>query len=123
MTEERLQRRLAAILAADAVGYSRLMGVDEAGTLARLKAMLRSLKNIARPVRIYRVDFGDESAARPVASTLPLSDTPSIAVLPFQNMSGDPEQDYFCDGLVEDIITTLSKLPRLRVIARNSSFV
>ena len=48
---------------------------------------------------------------------------PSIAVLPFQNMSGDAEQDYFCDGLVEDLITALSKLAGLRVIARNSSFV
>ena len=65
-----------------------------------------------------------EMAAR---SRLPqhsaLADKPSIAVLPFQNMSGDPEQDYFCDGLVEDIITTLSKLAGLRVIARNSTFV
>jgi adenylate cyclase len=54
---------------------------------------------------------------------LALPDKPSIAVLPFQNMSGDPEQEHFCDGLVEDIITTLSKLARLRVIARNSTFV
>jgi adenylate cyclase len=52
-----------------------------------------------------------------------MPDNPSIAVLPFQNMSGDAEQDYFCDGLVEDIITTLSKIARLRVVARNSSFV
>jgi adenylate cyclase len=67
------------------------------------------------------------SSARVVTSVeradLKLPDKPSIAVLPFQNMSGDPEQDYFCDGLVEDIITTLSKLAGLQVIARNSSFV
>jgi adenylate cyclase len=244
MAEERLQRRLAAILSTDVVGYSRLMGIDEAGTLARLKAsrselidpkiaahlgrvvklmgdgMLvefgsavdavacaieiqrgmternaaeaqdkrielriginvgdiiiegndifgdgvniaarlegiadpggiclsrgahdqvkgkvdvvfedggeQQLKNIAEPMRVYRM--------RPIATaanvtsrvTAPFrlpSDRPSIAVLPFQNMSGDPEQDYFCDGLVEDIITTLSKLAGLRVIARNSTFV
>ena len=68
------------------------------------------------------------SRSRPTATESPagrasLQDKPSIAVLPFQNMSGDAEQEYFCDGLVEDIITTLSKLDGLRVIARNSSFV
>ena len=241
MAEERLQRRLAAILAADVVGYSRLMGIDEAGTLARLKALRRnlidpqiaahsgrivklmgdgvlvefgsavdavacaiaiqkhvrehdagasaaepiqlrvginvgdiiidgddifgdgvniaariesvaapggislsedawrqvqgkvaanfvdsgehSLKNIARPVRVYRVELGGEGTTPPTTPAAVLPDRPSIAVLPFQNMSGDAEQDYFCDGLVEDIITTLSKLAGLRVIARNSSFV
>ena len=241
MAEERLQRRLAAILSADVVGYSRLMGIDEAGTLARLKALRRdlidpniaahsgrivklmgdgvlvefgsavdavacaieiqkhvrehdagrseanpiqfrvginvgdiiiegddifgdgvniaariesvaapggislsedawrqvqgkvaanfvdsgeqSLKNIARPVRVYRVDLGGEGTTLPTAPASALPDKPSIAVLPFTNMSGDAEQDYFCDGLVEDIITTLSKLAGLRVIARNSSFV
>ena len=82
-----------------------------------------SLKNIARPVRVYRVELVKPrcpAASRP-APILP--EKPSIAVLPFQNMSGDPEQDHFCDGLVEDIITTLSKLAELRVTARNSSFV
>ena len=82
-----------------------------------------NLKNIARPVRVYRAKLDEERAAEPAAAPLPSPDQPSIAVLPFQNMSGDPEQDHFCDGLVEDIITTLSKLPGLRVIARNSSFV
>jgi adenylate cyclase len=82
-----------------------------------------SLKNIARPVRVYRVELGGESATQPAAPAPTLQDKPSIAVLPFQNMSGDPEQDYFCNGLVEDIITTLSKLAGLRVIARNSSLV
>ena len=239
MAEERLQRRLAAILSADVVGYSRLMGIDEAGTLSRLNALRRewidptiaahsgrivklmgdgalvefasavdavncaieiqrklrdhdadvpkptpfgfgsgsmsaisssrvttssatastsrlglkaspslaaslfprtpgdkfrgksrptssmpaseSLKNIAKPVRVYRLELGREGVSQHPELALP--DKPSIAVLPFQNMSGDAEQDYFCDGLVEDIITTLSKLAGLRVIARNSSFV
>ena len=240
MAEERLQRRLAAILSADVVGYSRLMGIDEARTLSRLNALRRelidpaiashagrivklmgdgalvefgsavdavtcaieiqkqlrerdadgesdpirfriginvgdiiidgedilgdgvnvaariegiaepggvsisedawrqvqgkvaanfvdageqSLKNIARPVRVYRFEPAKQSATELASPTSPLRETPSIAVLPFQNMSGDPEQDHFCDGLVEDIITTLSKLAALRVIARNSTFV
>ncbi len=241
MAEARVERRLAAILAADVAGYSRLMGVDEEGTLAALKTCRReiidpkiaehrgrivkttgdgalaefasavdavrcameiqrgmaesnavvsedrriefriginvgdiiidqgdiygdgvniaarieaiaepsgisisedawrqvqgkvaanfvdggehSLKNIARPVRVYRVELGEEVTTQPAAPASVLPDKPSIAVLPFQNMSGDAEQDYFCDGLVEDIITTLSKLAGLRVIARNSSFV
>ena len=244
MAEHRIQRRLAAILAADVVGYSRLMAADEAGTLTALKAhrkevleplvarhqgrifkvvgdgvlvefasavnavqcavdlqqsmaaanagqpedrhiILRigvnlgdvmveggdlygdgvnvaarlegvadpggiclsrgahdqvkrkldvvfedggeqQLKNIAEPVRVYRMR--PITAAASITSHLtapvrPLPDKPSMAVLPFQNMSGDPEQDYFCDGLVEDIITTLSKLTGLRVTARNSTFV
>jgi adenylate cyclase len=241
MAEARAERRLAAILVADVAGYSRLMGVDEEGTLAALKAHRRELvdpkiaehrgrivkttgdgalvefasavdavrcaldiqrgmaernsdvaedrriefriginvgdiitdegdiygdgvniaarieslasrgticlsdnayqqvkgkfaldvsdtgeqqlKNISQPVRVYRVELGGESTTKPIAPTLSFPDTPSIAVLPFQNMSGDVEQDYFCDGLVEDIITTLSKVAGLRVIARNSSSV
>ena len=239
MAEERLQRRLAAILAADVVGYSRLMGIDEAGTLARVNALRRelidptiashagrvvklmgdgalvefasavdavtsaieiqrkvreretgsdpirlrigvhvgdiiiengdifgdgvnvaarlegvaepggisisedawrqvqgkvaadfvdtgeqSLKNIARPLRVYRQKLdAQQGNARPAAAPAPSPEQPSIAVLPFQNMSGDPEQEHFCDGLVEDILTTLAKLSGLRVIARNSSFV
>ena len=242
MAEERLQRRLAAILSADVVGYSRLMGLDEAGTLSRLYALRRgfidptiaahagrivklmgdgalvefasavdavtcaieiqrqlrehdagrleanpiqfriginvgdiiiegedilgdgvnvaariegiaepggisisedawrqvqgkvaanfvdageqSLKNIARPVRVYRLDLAPKSATAPDASRpMPAqSDKPSIAVLAFNNMSGDPEQEYFSDGICEDIITDLSKLSELHVIARNSSF-
>jgi adenylate cyclase len=241
MAEERLQRRLAAILSADVVGYSRLMGFDEAGTLARLNALRRELidptiaahsgrivklmgdgalvefasavdavtcaieiqrqlrehdasrpeanpiqfriginvgdiiiegddilgdgvnvaariegiaepggisisedawrqvqgkvpanfidageqilKNIARPVRVYRVEFDKESSTSAAGAPLLSRDKPSIAVLPFQNLSGDTEQDYFCDGLVDDILTSLSKLAGMRVIARNSSFV
>ena len=224
----RPERRLAAILAADVVGYSRLMGADEEGTLERLKALRRevidpkiaenkgrivkttgdgllvefasvvdavrcaaewqgampeecpiawrigvnlgdviaeesdiygdgvnvaarleafaepggicvsgivheqvrdkldlafedsgeqSLKNIARPLRVYRVGTAARSNA-----PLPLPEKPSIAVLPFQNLSGDPEQDYFADGMVEEIITALSRIRSLFVIARNSSF-
>ncbi|HYD07291.1 MAG TPA: adenylate/guanylate cyclase domain-containing protein, partial [Reyranella sp.] len=84
-----------------------------------------SLKNIDRPVQAYRVTIGGERsspASAPAAVPLPLPDKPSIAVLPFQNMSGDPEQDYFADGIVEDVITALSRTKSLFVIARNSSF-
>jgi TolB-like protein/class 3 adenylate cyclase len=97
----------------------------------------QSLKNIARPMRVYRVrpecpllnpppQAGEGSArsARVGAAgpTLSLPDKPSIAVLPFANMSGDPEQEYFADGMVEEIITALSRIRWLFVIARNSSF-
>jgi TolB-like protein len=80
----------------------------------------QQLKNIARPVRVYRVRFG--GAAPNSRPALPLPDKPSIAVLPFQNMSGDPEQEYFADGVVEEIITALSRFRHLFVIARNSTF-
>jgi len=87
------------------------------------------LKNIVEPMRSWRLLLDENTPSKrsekpssePALLTLP--DKPSIAVLPFQNMSGDPEQEHFCDGLVEDIITTLSKLAGLRVIARNSTFV
>src|SRR5213596_481931 len=78
------------------------------------------LKNIARPMRVYRIDLA--GAAEAPHLRLPLPDKPSIAVLPFQNISGDPEQDYFADGMVEEIITALSHFRQLFVIARNSSF-
>lgn len=86
------------------------------------------LKNIAEPMHIYSLQVGGATAAKATASTgtapgLSLPDKPSIAVLPFQNMSGDPEQEYFADGTVEDIITALSHFRQLFVIARNSSFV
>jgi adenylate cyclase len=241
MSADRVERRLAAILAADVAGYSRLMGADEEGTLERLKALRRELvdpkiaehhgrivkttgdgvlvefpsvvdavrcavavqqamperdadiaadnrielriginlgdvivegddlygdgvniaariealadagsvfvsntvydhvrdrlpfvfedlgeqqvKNIARPVRVYRVRDGTAAKAPShPAPVLPLPDKPSIAVLPFANMSGDPEQEYFADGMVEEIITALSRIRWLFVIARNSSF-
>jgi TolB-like protein len=83
-----------------------------------------ALKNIARPVRVFAIADATNVTVSPAQSTptLPLPDKPSIAVLPFQNMSGDPEQEYFADGMVEDIITGLSRSKSLFVIARNSSF-
>jgi len=84
----------------------------------------QQVKNIARPVRVYRVRDVGGAANSPSAfqPALPLPDKPSIAVLPFQNISGDPEQEYFADGMVEEIITALSRIRWLFVIARNSSF-
>ncbi len=244
MTQERVQRRLAAILAADVVGYSRLMGEDEEGTLAALTAHLtdsiepciaehrgrvvkttgdgllaefasvvdavrcavtfqdgmrernadtpearrivfriginlgdvivqnddvygdgvnvaarleglappggvvvsglvyetvrakldfgfedlgpQTVKNIAEPVHAFAIqsEAGAPSLDDPKeAAPLAVPDKPSIAVLPFENMSSDPEQEYFSDGVSEDIITDLSKIPDLMVIARNSTFV
>jgi len=241
LATERVQRRLAAILAADVAGYSRLIGADEEGTLARLKAHRRELidpkiaqhkgrivkttgdgvlaefastvdalrcagevqaamternaavpadsriafrigihqgdivvedgdifgdgvniaarlegwaepggicvsarvqedaagkldlafedmgeqqlKNIARPVRVFRVRPNRVAEARRTPEpSLALPDKPSVAVLPFTNMSGDPEQEFFADGIAEDIITALSRYPSLFVIARNSCF-
>ena len=247
MAEARVERRLAAILAADVVGYSRLMGIDEEGTLNQLRSIRaelidpkitehrgrivkttgdgllvefgsvvdglrcatewqrgmaernagtpddriefriginvgdvavedgdifgdgvnvaarleglaepggicvsarvqedaagrldltfddmgeQALKNIARPVRVYRVratgatptETTPKATPTEIAPALALPDKPSIAVLPFQNMSGDPEQEFFADGIAEDIITALSRYPSLFVIARNSSF-
>ena len=248
MSDERVERRLAAILAADVAGYSRLMGANEEGTLAQLKSVRKalvdptiaahrgrivkttgdgmlvefasavdavrnaveiqrsmaeqntavpqdqriefrigihvgdiifddndifgdgvniaarlegiaepggvcmsddayrqvrgkveiacddmgqqSLKNIAEPMRAWRVRLTGQAPsavksglAMSQPQVLPPPDKPSIAVLPFQNMSGDPEQEYFADGIVEDIITALSRFKALFVIARNSSFV
>src|SRR5258708_3511966 len=90
----------------------------------------QQVKNITRPVRVYRVGprpsrppAGETPAIQPTAPpVLPLPDKPSIAVLPFANMSGDPEQEYFVDGMVEEIITALSRIRWLFVIARNSTF-
>ena len=111
---------------------------DEAHRLVRDRMPLdwrdageHTVKNIARPVRIWCWSPGPAPAAAPAATpvppaegprALPLPDKPSIAVLAFQNMSGDPEQEYFSDGITEDIITNLSKYRGFFVIARNSSF-
>ena len=128
---------------------SRLEGIAKPGTIClsedayrQVKARLdlaisdlgtTQLKNIAEPIRVYSVEVGVAAQARPAtgdehaaqekpAERLALPDKPSIAVLAFQNMSGDPEQEYFSDGITEDIITDLSKLSELHVIARNSTF-
>jgi adenylate cyclase len=87
----------------------------------------QALKNIGRPIRVFRVALGDAPDQRDpevaaVKPPLPLPDKPSIAVLPFENMSGDPDQQYFADGMVEEIITALSRIRWLFVVARNSSF-
>ena len=83
----------------------------------------QALKNIARPVHVYRLDLGQKAASVSGLRQIPTQvDKPSIAVLAFSNMSGDPEQEYFSDGISEDIITDLSKLSELHVIARNSTF-
>jgi adenylate cyclase len=83
----------------------------------------QQVKNIAQPIKAYRIRDDNSPTATPViGSSLPLPDKPSIAVLPFANMSGDPEQEYFADGMVEEIITALSRIRWLFVIARNSSF-
>ena len=91
----------------------------------------QTLKNIAEPMRVWRVQMASAfvsaipthlSSASGHSELPPFPDRPSIAVLPFQNMSGDSEQDYFADGMVDDIITALSRFKSLFVIARNSSF-
>jgi adenylate cyclase len=84
----------------------------------------REVKNVAEPLRVYRIAGDGPTAASvpPTAETLALPDKPSIAILPFTNMSGDPEQEYFADGVSEDIITALSRIRWFFVIARNSSF-
>jgi adenylate cyclase len=128
---------------------ARLEGVAEPGAIclseqaywqvkARLDLQVRDLghtqlRNIAEPVRVHSLQVGLPAQAKPTAPAEgkseekppprpALSEKPSIAVLPFANMSGDAEQEYFADGISEDIITALSKLSQLFVIARNSSF-
>jgi adenylate cyclase len=126
---------------------ARLEGIAKPGTIClsedayrQVKARLNlavsdlgatQLKNIADPIRVYALEVGTPANGKPVAqgglATQPpaqpaMLDKPSIAVLAFNNMSGDPEQEYFSDGISEDIITDLSKLSELHVIARNSTF-
>jgi adenylate cyclase len=82
----------------------------------------REVKNVAEPLRVYLI-VPEKSAAAPAANEVPaLPDKPSIAVLPFDNMSGDPEQEYLADGITEDLITALSKIRWFFIIARNSTF-
>lgn len=82
----------------------------------------QKLKNIVKPVRVYRVIMAADSHESVMDETLELPAKPSIAVLPFKNLSGEPEQEFFSDGFTEDIITTLAKIPRMLVIASESSF-
>src|ERR1700757_1705945 len=99
---------------------------DQIGTKLPVEFMdlgPQQVKNITQPIKAYRIrDETLPSAAPVVDSSLPLPDKPSIAVLPFANMSGDPEQEYFADGMVEEIITALSRIRWFFVIARNSTF-
>jgi adenylate cyclase len=82
----------------------------------------QTVKNIAEPVRAYRVQLEIDSAASKLSGSLELPDKPSVAVLPFNNMSGDPEQNYFAEGISEDITTELSRFHSIFVISRNSAF-
>ncbi len=135
MSEQSVIRRLAAIVAADVAGYSRLIAADEEGTLAALHRHRAEL--IEPKIAEYRgriantagdsllIEFpsvGESDAeAKPFPAT-PVSEKPSIAILPFTNMSDDPKQEYFSDGITEDIITGLSKNRSFFVISRGTSF-
>jgi len=99
-------------VARDHIGNKLPLAFDDLGE--------QQVKNIPEAIRVYRVQTG--APAPPPVVALPLPDKPSIAVLPFQNLSGDPEQEYFADGMVEEIITALSRIRWFFVIARNSTF-
>ncbi len=101
----------------DQIGTKLDLAIDDLGP--------QSVKNIAEPVRTYRVRVDSATPTSTPggdAPVLPLPDKPSIAVLPFQNMSGDPDQEYFSDGITEDIITAISRIRQFFVIARNTTF-
>jgi adenylate cyclase len=120
--------RLEALAEPGGICVSARVQEDAAGRLELMFADMgeQDLKNIARPVRAYRVIPGEgRPKVAPIEGAPPLAlpDKPSITVLPFTNMSGDAEQEYFADGMVEEIITALSRIRWLFVIARNSSFV
>jgi adenylate cyclase len=89
---------------------------------AFIDAGAQQVKNIAQPVHVFRVAATGPTQPNELPAALPLPDKPSVAVLPFTNMSGDPEQEFFAGGIAEDVITALSRYPSLFVIARNSSF-
>jgi len=116
--------RLEALAEAGGICVSARVQEDAAGKLDLAFDDLgeQQLKNIARPVRVYRVITEARPETLRPGTAPPLPDKPSIAVLRFANISGDPEQEYFADGMVEEIITALSRIRWLFVIARNSSF-
>src|SRR5262249_41709953 len=117
--------RLEGIAEPGAICISRKVYEDIIGKLqlAFVDAGEQQLRNIAQPVRVYRISGEQLATTRATAKpALALPDKPSIAVLPFTNLSGDPEQEYFADGMVEDIISGLSRFRWLFVIARDSSF-
>jgi len=122
--------RLEALAEAGGICVSSRLQEDAQGSLGRLGIAFEDigqhqLKNIGRPVHSYRVLLDYRATAKPMQAPSPapaLPDRPSIAVLPFANLSGDPEQEYFADGMVEDIIAGLARFRSLFVIARNSSF-
>ncbi|SDR63360.1 Adenylate cyclase, class 3 [Rhizobiales bacterium GAS113] len=118
--------RLEALAEPGGICISARIQEDAAGKLAIDARDMgeQTLKNVARPLRAFRVSVGSPllSGAAPVkAPALAPSETPSIVVLPFQNMSGEPEQEYFADGIVEEITTALSRFRELLVIARNTT--
>jgi hypothetical protein len=152
MATEGFKRKLTAIFSADVAGYSHLMGEDEAATVTTVETYRRVISDLIRQHRGRVVDSPGDNILAEFASVvdavqclalwqfafrptpppvekaskekmaLPLPDKPSIAVLPFTNMTGDQKQDFFCDGLSESLITALSKVPELFVIARESTF-
>lgn len=83
----------------------------------------KKAKNISDPLYLYKVLIDSNTRAQKISNKLTFPDKPSIAVLPFENMSADPDQEFFCDGITEEIITGLASVPQLFVIARNSSFI
>ncbi len=116
--------RLEGIANPGGICISRRVHEDVAGKLGLQFEDLgeQALKNIARPVQAFSIDLTSPSSETTSNAPLPLPDKPSIVVLPFDNMSGDPAQDHFADGITEDIITELSRFSDLFVIARNSAF-
>jgi TolB-like protein/Flp pilus assembly protein TadD len=114
--------RLEAMAEPGGICISRMVQMETSGKLDFPVEDLgeQALKNIAQPVHVFRVLAEEKPVPEPAALALP--EKPSIAVLPFQNMSGDAEQEYFVDGMVEEIITALSRIRWLFVIARNSTF-
>ena len=115
--------RLQALAEPGGICVSEVVAAEARNKLAVLFESLgeQRVKNIAEPVRAHRVVLAETQSA-PAEAALPLPAKPSIAILPFANMSGDPEQEYFSDGISEDLITALSRVRWLFVIARNSSF-